>query len=421
MLKIILYVAGLAVLIALSVWFAETPGAVTVEWHDWRVDTSVAVLFVLIALVLAAGVFLLRAWGAVAGAGRAFRDARKEKRIGRGLDAVTKGFAAVHNSDAAGAARAFRDAQTALGDHSVVRFLEEQVALISGDRAAASAGARTLLDEPAVEGAALRDLAEIALQTGDRESALGHALRAMAKKPPPKWACAMALDLQIALGKWEEAAQTFDRKDVHNAIDDHDQTSMKAKLYGRTAQSMLNRQDTSGAVKWARKAVSANPADPEASAVLALALVGDGKTKKATTELERAWTVQPHPAILSAYLQIAPGEAALARAGRLEKLVTGNPDHPASRLALAEAALAADLWGQARSRLEPLLDEGTASSIRTRAAALMVQVDLGENGEAAASTSALLDALAADTGQPSASSPTSMADLMAGAQSGDFG
>ena len=69
-----------------------------------------------------------------------------------------------------------------------------------------------------------------------------------------------------------------------------------------------------------------------------------------------------------------PGEPPLARAGRIEKLVAGATDHPESRLALAETALSAELWGQARSRLEPLLDKGVAAPTRARAAALMAQV-----------------------------------------------
>ena len=395
MVKITLYVISLAVLVAIAVWFAETPGTVTVEWHRWRIDTSVAMLFVFVAAALAIGTFLVRAWITLVGAGRAFRDARKDKRTQRGLAALALGFAAVRAGDSADAAKAGREARSALGEQDVVRLLEQQTARLSGDEAAANASARTLLADSALEGAALRDLAELAHRAGDKEAALGHALRALDYKPVPAWAGQMTLDLQVALGRWADAAQLIERKEIQNALDRPDLMALRAAVYSRAAQSELTNQNAADAIKWARKAISADPKRADAHAILARALMADGKAKKAATELERAWTTSPDPQILAAYLQIVPAEAPLARAGRVEKLVAGNPDHPESRLALAEVALAAELWGQARSRLEPLMDKGSSPSVLARAAALMARVDLGDTGDTKAAAQSLTTALEA--------------------------
>ena len=412
MLKIILYVAVLAVLVVIAVWFAETPGTVMLEWHGWRIDTSVAMLFVFVTGLLAVGTFLLRAWGTLMGAGRAFQDARKNKRLNRGLEALAHGFAAVRGDDTAAAAKAGREARSALGDLNAVRLLEQQTARIGGDRNMASAEARNLITEPAMESAALRELAEIATQTGDREGALGHALRALGRKPPPRWACQMTLDLQVGLGRWEDAAVMIDRKDVRGVLDASDAARLKATLYSQAASAALATQDSTSAMKWARKALNVEPARADASATLGRALIADGKAKKASAELERAWTVNPHPLILTAYLQIAPAEAPLVRARRIEKLVAGHPDHPESRLALAEVALAAELWGQARSRLDPLLDKSTVPPVRARAAALMARVDLGDGGDTKATTKSLVTALEARTTKPEPPAPTSVAELL---------
>lgn len=412
MVKIVLYVAGLSVLVAVAVWFAETPGKVTLEWLGWRLDTSVAMLFVLVTALLVLGTFLIRTWGTLVGAGRALRDARKDKRLNRGLDALAYGFSAVRGGDPAAAAKAGREAKSALGDRHAVTLLLQQTARVNGDRNTASAEARNLLTEPAMEAAALRDLAEAAMQAGDREGALGHAVRALGRKPPLRWAGEMTLNLQVALGRWEEAALTAERKDVQGVLDNPDMTQIQAALYSQAAQAALIKQETAAAIKWARKALSADPARPDASATLGRALIAGGKAKKASVELERAWTVNPHPLVMSAYLQIAPAEAPLARASRIEKLVSGYPDHSESRLALAEVALAADLWGQARNRLEPLLDKGTAPAVQTRAAALMARVDLGDSGDTKAATKFLVTALEARSATPDRPAPTSIADLL---------
>ena len=413
MVKIVLYVVSLAILVAIAVWFAETPGSVIVEWHDWRIDTSVAMLFVFVAIILAVGTFLVRAWSTLVGAGRAFRDSRKDKRFNRGLNALAQGFAAVRAGDNTTASKAGRDARSALGELEAVRLLEQQTARISGDDAAANASARTLLTNPALEGAALRELADMAQRTGDNEAALGHALRALDRKPLPAWACQMAVDLQIALGRWPDAAQMIDRKDIQTALNRSDMTALKAALYSRAAHSALANQDAPDATKWARKAISADAKRADAHATLGRALLAEGKSKKAAAELERAWTAAPDPQILSAYLQLAPAETPLARAGRVEKLVSGQPDHPESRIALAEAALGAELWGQARSRLEPLLDKGSAPSVLARAAALMARVDLGDSGDTKAAAQFLITALEARSKSADRPAPTSADELLA--------
>ncbi len=413
MVKIVLYVISLAILVAIAVWFAETPGAVTVEWHDLRIDASVAMLFVFVVGALAVGTFLVRAWTTLVGAGRAFRDAHKDKRVNRGLGALAQGFAAVRTGDGVAAAKAGREARSALGEQEAVRLLEQQTARISGDDTTANANARTLLTEPALEGAALRELAEMAHRAGDKEAALGHTLRALDRKPLPAWACQMSMDLQIALGRWQDAAQMIDRKDIQNALNRTDTTALKAALYSRTAQSALADQDAPGATKWARKAISADPKRADAHATLGRALMAEGKAKKAAAELERAWSATPDPQILTAYLQIVPAEAPLARAGRVEKLVSGYPDHPESRIALAEAALAAELWGQARSRLEPLLDKGSAPSVLARAAALMARVDLGDSGDTKAAAQFLTTALEARSKTTDRPAPASADELLA--------
>ena len=63
---------------------------------------------------------------------------------------------------------------------------------------------------------------------------------------------------------------------------------------------------------------------------------------------------------------------------RIEHLCRGNEDATASRLALAEAALAADIWGEARRHLIALIsrDRATASAYR-----LMARLERRESGD----------------------------------------
>lgn len=412
MIKIILYVLSLAALITVAVWFADAPGRVTIDWLGWRIETSVAILFALMAGILVVGTVLIRLWSTLVSLGRNFQEARKDKRVNRGLDGLASGFAAVRGGDSTAAQKGLQNAKASFGEHIVVRILEQQATRLSGDAKRAGSDARELLTDPATELAALRDLAETARGVGDLDGALGYAKRAMGRKTPPRWALTLTLDLQIALNRWEDAAATLDRTDVSALFKSVDLPRLKAAVYARAATTALAGQDPNLAMKWARKALSADATRVDATVALARALAAENKTKKAATELEKAWAINPHPALLSAYLQLSPADSALAKAKKVETLTAGHPDHPESRLALAETALKADLWGQARSRLEPLLDKGTAPPTRARAAALMAQIDLGEHGDTKAATKFLVMALESKSAPMEMPEPASAADLL---------
>jgi HemY protein len=70
-------------------------------------------------------------------------------------------------------------------------------------------------------------------------------------------------------------------------------------------------------------------------------------------------------------------ETPLNRVKRYQRLVTSNPDHPESHFALAEASLAAQLWGEARRHLDQLAgDRRTARLFR-----LMTDLEEQETGD----------------------------------------
>ena len=127
-----------------------------------------------------------------------------------------------------------------------------------------------------------------------------------------------------------------------------------------------------------------------------------------------AWALSPDPRLLAVYRALVPGESALERVQRVEQLVRSNPDHPESRLAMAEVSLAAELWGQARNRLSTLTRDDMPPDVRARAARLMADVERSERGDGATVSRWLREALKADAAVAAApATPPNLAALLA--------
>ena len=133
----------------------------------------------------------------------------------------------------------------------------------------------------------------------------------------------------------------------------------------------------------AREAVKLAPDLVPARAQLARLLIEAGRQREATKVIEQGWSMGPHPDLAAAYAALQPEEAPIARYRRFEKLSALAPRHRESLLALAECAMAAGLWGEARKDLE-FVAEAEHGHPSQRLARLMVRLAEGDHGDAAA-------------------------------------
>jgi len=374
MIKLSLYFGLVVVAALLAVWLAETPGRLTVEWLGWRMDTSVPVALVLLGLLVGGLWWLLTTGHRLRNARARFVANRVDARKARGLDALGDGFAAVHANDAKMAERCAREARVLLGDSSATRLLDEQTALLTGNPDAAEAEAQKLLERPETELAARRDLAERAKQQGDWDQVAVHAAHALSRKPGPDWAQRLAVEAAVARGQFDDAHGPLTDRMADRIFGTAEAKTMRAAIYTAQAEAALVQKRTAEAAHLAKKAVDLDSTAILASVIQAKALVAENKAKKAGQELEKAWRKTTDPALLEAYRGLVPGEAPLDWVKRVEGLTKGSAMTAAIRLALADAAYGAELWGQARSYLEPVLEEVRPSAEKAKACRLMARI-----------------------------------------------
>lgn len=350
--RLIFFAVVVAVMVGAAVWLADRPGQVTIHWLGWRVDTSVAVLLTIMAAVLAVLGLVVRFLAAVVAAPGRFFARRRENRRRRGYAALSDGLAAVAVGDRRRAGKLARQADKLLADPALTGVLTAQAAELSGDAAEAEKRLSAMVERPQTALLGLKGLLALARRRGDDGGALDYARRAWALGVPAADLAADLFELQVRAGQWVEAEATLEEVRKRRALSAEAVRHRQALVWYERSLQADRDGDPVGALTLARKAHQADFTLVAAAAWASRLLHRAGKERKAAACLVTTWQVAPHPALVEAWLALAPAETPLQRIKRLDRLVKANPEAADGHIALAEAGLAAKLWGPARNHLE---------------------------------------------------------------------
>lgn len=377
--RLALFVVVTALLVAAAVWLADRPGQVVVHWLGYRITGPVPLLIAALVALLAVGALLIKLVRAIVGAPRRWLAARRERRTRQGYRALSDGLAAVAAGDRKGAKRLARQADKLLADRSLTGLLTAQAATLSGDEAEAERRLTAMVERPETALLGLKGLLDLALKRGDHAAALDYARRAWALGGPAAGLAGTLFDLQARAGQWSEAEATVAEAKKRGALSAGTLARFRALVLLERARA------DSVPVQALRTALDAHKADPGlgAAAVLAATLLHRaGKPRKAAATILDTWRIAPHPDLVEAWLALAPAETPTQRLKRLDKLVKANPDAPDGHIALAEAALAAKLWGVARTHLERALEQRPSGGLYV----LFARLEREERGDERAAT-----------------------------------
>ncbi len=374
-------IVALALAVAGAVFVADRPGTVSLVWQGWRVDTSVAVLVlgVIVVAMLAAALFhVLRLM--VRGPGM-FARGRRERRRRRGYRALSQGMVAVAAGDPAEAKRFARQANALLAEPPLTLLLSAQAAQLNGDEKAAEKYFTAMLDSIETEFLGLRGLIMQALKRKDEHEALKLATRAKALRPKTPWVLGSLFELQARAGKWAEAEATLAQAARRKALTAVDSARHRAvMLYEQSRVASAENRDRD-AVRLAAKAHALAPGFTQAAARYAEMLKSSGQARHARKVLETAWSQAPHPELAKAYEALFGEERPLQILKRFEALVTRHKDHIESHIALAEAALKARLWGEARRHLGEAGGREDSPAPSARICRLMAELEEAEHSD----------------------------------------
>jgi HemY protein len=357
--------ALVAAAVLAAVTLADYPGRVSVDWQDWRIDMSVGVLVLLVALVVVVAVVISRFWGAIRRAPGRFLDMRRSSRRERGYKALTQGMVAVAAGDVGEARRWARKA------------LSAQAAQLGGEEAAARRYFEAMLNHPDTAFLGVRGLLMQSIKAGDKVEALRLAERAYKLRPETGWVVDQLFELQVESGLWREANEIIASAIRRKTLPASRARRRRAAVLVEHSRVAEAEGDVDTAFSRAGEAHNLDPTLVPATLTLARLYKARDRAGKAEKLIEEAWARAPNPELAAMYGEVISDNDPLARVKKFQRLFSFRPDHPESHIALAEVSLAARLWGEARKHLKA----AAGASPTARVCRLMAEIDENESGD----------------------------------------
>ncbi|ARU02754.1 lipopolysaccharide assembly protein B [Yoonia vestfoldensis] len=362
--------------------------------------TTLEMVFVLVGLValvwlgLRMLAFLLASYHFLNGDETAISRYFDRNRERKGYEALSEGMMALASGEGHLAMTKAARAEKYLHQPQLTNLLTAQAAEMTGDRRKAEETYKKLLADDRTRFVGVRGIMKQKLAEGDTELALKLAQKAFALKPKHAETQDVLLQLQADKADWKGARQTLGAKlksgtlprDVHQRRD--------AVLALSEARDIL---DEGNPIEAREAAIEANRLSPDlipAAVMAARGYIAQGNARYASRVLVKTWTAQPHPDIATAFAEIVPDETAAARLKRFGTLTKAAPDHPETKMLMAELHIAAEDFPAARRDIADLVDtDPTARSL-----ALMAAIERGAGAEDAVVRGWLTRALTAARG-----------------------
>jgi HemY protein len=377
-------VVALGLVVAAAMWFSDRPGAVSIEWQGWLIEMSVGRFVLATAIVLAAALIAIGFFRVVGRAPGRIRGSLRTSRRERGYRALTQGMVAVAAGDPDEANRQARRADVLLEEPPLTMLLSAQAAQLNGDEYAAARYFNKMLDRPETAFLGVRGLLMQAQKNNDRRAALRYAERAYQLQPKTPWVLNTMFDLQVQDESWRAALSTLEEAVKRRAVPADAARDRRATVLLGCSAEVDAEGNSAEALRFAKRAHSLAPDFLPAVLRTAALTIRAGKTREATRMIHTAWTGTPHPELARLYAAMdskasdTSTDGALKRVKLFERLLSFNPDHAESHLALAEAALAAQLWGEARNHLEKAAGDNPTA----RVCRMMADLEERSGGEA---------------------------------------
>jgi len=355
-----------------AVWLADHPGEVSITWLGYHAEPPIGIL---IAVIACAAVLLWSLMRLALRAPRRIASTVADRRAATGQQAIVRGLMAIGAGDVGAARRFAAKAGRLAPEQPLLLMLQAQAAQLSGEANGATAAFRAMADRSDTKLFGLHGLFIEAQRRNDLAAARMYAEDAAKASPSLAWAGQAALEFRCHDGAWPGALEALERNRKGGLV--HSDVFRRQRAVLLTAQALsLKDRDPAAASDLAQEAAKLCPGLVPAAALAGRLVAEAGEPRKAGRILEAAWRKSPHPDIANAYADLVPGASARDRLLRVRLLARLAESHLEGALALANAALEAHEFAEARASLAPLAPTPTR-----RVATLMARIEAAEHGD----------------------------------------
>lgn len=357
MIRLILWFLGVLVLAAVGAWLADHPGAVTMQFQAFEIDTSFAALILIFALIAAGSATTVWLVGWLRRDMPIFGSNQVIKRQRRGFKMLNQSLVALSAGDAKTARTLVERAEVLLPPQPMVHLIAAEAATRIGDFVAASKRYSELEDTEDGRLLGLRGLLVEARRTGHENEALRLARVAFEENRKSPWVLKTLFALEVSAGHWRAAEAALDKVAKESLLEKPQIARHRGAIAYAEATELKLKGDMDLARKALKKAISQRPGFTPATVALARLELGENNARKASKIISDAWTKGPHPGLATAFKELDVQESAADWLKRVRALVKLAPDHPESKLLLVDAMMDAGEYDAAKPLLDGLLQD----------------------------------------------------------------
>lgn len=368
MLRALWYLIKIMVLVGLAVAVYVQPGNVTIDWNDYHILVPLGVLgfaalmVLVIVSVISEWVTRISLWP------ENLARARDMRRRAKGYRALMQSLSAAAIGDRKTAYYLAHRAQKFLPEDESGLPLLLQAQSMSKESADPHSNDpyRLLLKNADTALLGLQGLTQNAILAGDFEQALILARQALAAHPKNYILLRAVYDLEVRNRLWNDALVTLHKAVRRKVIDEATATRDRIAIYLVLGDMAHAAARPSEAQEFFYKAYKLDHGFAPSVVRLVTTLQAQGSRRKALSILEKAWKADDHPSYIALWRALMPpaksGKAANAFVW-FQSVVKLHPNSQVGYIALAQAAIDDELWGDARQALVDAEKHGQSAAI----------------------------------------------------------
>lgn len=380
LIKIVLFVVVVAALALGADYLLESQGGIQVSAAGYEITLgplesvlSIIALVVSVWIALKLLSLLVALWRFLNGDETAISRYFDRNRERKGFQALSDGLMALASGEGRVAMTKAAKAERYLNKPELTNLLVAQAAEMAGDRRKAEETYKKLVTQDATRFVGVRGIMKQKLEDGDTDTALKLAEKAFALKPKHEETQDVLLRLQAETEDWSGARKTLSAKLKHGNLPRDVHKRRDAVLALSEAKDILSDESS---IEVQEKAIEANKLSPDlvpAAVMAARSYVAQDRPQLAVRLLKKAWDAHPHPDLAAAFAAIAPDETSQERIKRFATLTRLKPDHPETKMLLAELHIANEDFPEARRALGDLAETDPDA----RSVTLMAAIEKG--------------------------------------------